>query len=75
MSGRVHTVVVLEVAPWKLLAVIATVPSDVRQLSLRVPVVRQGKDELDTVPVGGSDQLVEPLEAISSFVDSSFSIA
>jgi hypothetical protein len=72
MSGRVHTVVVPEVAPWKLLGVFATVPSDSRHLSLRVPVVRQGEDELETVLVSKSNQLIESLEAISSFVDGSF---
>ena len=64
-----RTIVVREITPRELSVIPATVPSNGGHLSLWVPVVRKCKYEPDPILSGCCNHLVEPLQAIGTFVN------
>ena len=63
------TIVVREITPREPSVIPATVPSNGGHLSLWVPVVRKCEYEPDPILSGCCNHLVEPLQAIGTFVN------
>ena len=65
---RAPTVIIRKVSSWKQVVV----PFAERSAGIRprrVPIVREGEDQLEAISLGKRDELVQSLEAIGTFVD------